>query len=93
VNVPVTAYHQNFVACATCYFLYGILWEGKINQHEIGIKQNSSNLKMEGICSSETLVEFHRTTKRYIPEDRTFEIHPCENLKSNEITGGCKARK
>jgi hypothetical protein len=29
-------------------------------------------LQMEGTCSSETSVDFHRTTRRYIPEDRTL---------------------
>jgi hypothetical protein len=32
----------------------------------------SSILKMEAICSSETLVDFHPTTRRYIPEDITL---------------------
>jgi hypothetical protein len=31
----------------------------------------SSTLKMEPVCSSHTLVDFHRTTRLYIPEDRT----------------------
>jgi hypothetical protein len=30
-----------------------------------------STLKMEAICSSETSIDFQRTTRRYIPEDRT----------------------
>jgi hypothetical protein len=33
----------------------------------------SSTLKTEAIYSSETLVDFQRTTRRYIPEDRTFQ--------------------
>jgi hypothetical protein len=32
----------------------------------------SSTLKMEATCSSETLVDFHWTTRRYIPEDIIF---------------------
>jgi hypothetical protein len=32
----------------------------------------SSTLKMEGTYSSETSVEFQRTTWHYIPEDRTI---------------------
>jgi hypothetical protein len=45
-----------------------------------GTKQNltlvpclgySWNLTTEEICSSETSVDFQRTTRRYIPEDRT----------------------
>jgi hypothetical protein len=33
--------------------------------------------------SSETSVGFQRTTRRYIPEDRTHHNHRCENLKSH----------
>jgi hypothetical protein len=33
-------------------------------------------------CSSETSVDFQRTTQRYTPEDRTLHNHRCENLKS-----------
>jgi hypothetical protein len=40
-----------------------------------------SNLKMEATCSSQTSVDFQRTTRRYIPEDRTLHNHRCENLK------------
>jgi hypothetical protein len=32
--------------------------------------------------SSETSVDYHRTTERYIPEDRSHHIRRCENLKS-----------
>jgi hypothetical protein len=32
----------------------------------------SSTLKMEATCSSETSEDFQRTTRRYIPEDRTL---------------------
>jgi hypothetical protein len=31
----------------------------------------SLTLKMEAVCSSDTLVHFYRTTKHYIPEDGT----------------------
>jgi hypothetical protein len=41
----------------------------------------SSTLKVEAICSPETSVEFQRTTRRYIPEERTINNHRCENLK------------
>jgi hypothetical protein len=40
---------------------------------------------MEAICSSETSVDFQRTTRRYIPEDSAFLNHRCENLKSYNI--------
>jgi hypothetical protein len=43
---------------------------------------NSSNLKMEAICSFETSVDLHRSTRRYIPEGRTLHNHRCENLAS-----------
>jgi hypothetical protein len=35
-----------------------------------------------GDISSETSVNFQRTTRRYIPENGTLHIHRCENLKS-----------
>jgi hypothetical protein len=34
----------------------------------------SSTLKIEAISSSETSVDFQRTTWRYVPEDRTLKI-------------------
>jgi hypothetical protein len=34
-------------------------------------------------CSSDSLVDFHRTRRRYIPEDINLHSHQCENLKSN----------
>jgi hypothetical protein len=37
------------------------------NQREVGSKQSSART-----CSSETLVDFQRTTRRYIPEERTL---------------------
>jgi hypothetical protein len=42
----------------------------------------SSTLKMEAICSSETLVETQGTSRRHIPEDDTIHEHRRENLKS-----------
>jgi hypothetical protein len=42
----------------------------------------SSTLKREVTCSSETSVDFQRTTRRYIPEDIIFHNHRCEGLKS-----------
>jgi hypothetical protein len=41
-----------------------------------------SILKTEVTFSSETSVDFQRTTKRYIPEDSTLHYYRCENLKS-----------
>jgi hypothetical protein len=45
----------------------------------------SSTLKMEMTCSSETSVEFYRTTLRWFTEDGTFHNHRCENLKSYNV--------
>jgi hypothetical protein len=39
-------------------------------------------LDSEDTCSSETSVDFERTPRRYIPEDRTVYNQRCENLKS-----------
>jgi hypothetical protein len=39
---------------------------------------------MEAIFSSETSVDFQRTTRRYIPEGSTLHNHRCENLKSHK---------
>jgi hypothetical protein len=38
--------------------------------------------KMEATCSSETSVNLQRSTRRYIPEDRTLHNHRCDTLKS-----------
>jgi hypothetical protein len=35
----------------------------------------SSTLKMDAICSSETSVDFHLTTQRYIPEDVILDFY------------------
>jgi hypothetical protein len=43
---------------------------------------------MEAIYSSETLVDFQGTTRRYIPENSTLHNHRCESLKSY-ITLSC----
>jgi hypothetical protein len=42
-----------------------------------------STLKMEAICSSETSVDFQRTTRPYILEDTTLHNHRRENLKTH----------
>jgi hypothetical protein len=42
----------------------------------------SSALKIEAICSSETSIDFHGTSRSYIPKDRTLHTHRCENFKS-----------
>jgi hypothetical protein len=42
----------------------------------------SSILKMGTICSSETLVDVHQTTRRYIIEDKTLHNNRLKNQKS-----------
>jgi hypothetical protein len=37
---------------------------------------------MEATCSSETSIEFQRTTRRCIPEDRSLQNHRYEIFKS-----------
>jgi hypothetical protein len=46
---------------------------------------NFSTLKMEVIRSSETLVQFTRSTRRHIPEDGILHSHRRENLKSYTV--------
>jgi hypothetical protein len=41
----------------------------------------SFTLKTEAICSSETYVNFQRTTRNYIPEDNALHNHRCENSR------------
>jgi hypothetical protein len=53
--------------------------------HEAGSKLvfclfYSSALKMKMTCSAETSVDFQRTTRRYIAEERTLHYHRCQNL-------------
>jgi hypothetical protein len=54
----------------------------------------SSTLKIEAICSSETPVDFERTTQRCIPEDRTLHklfLTSCNSNLSTHAT--CNVRK
>jgi hypothetical protein len=44
----------------------------------------SPTLNMEAICSSETSVDVHRSTRRYSPEDRT--LHACNAFIYTLIT-------
>jgi hypothetical protein len=53
----------------------------ELAEQETSVKQAASKALLAA-CSSETSVDFHRTTRRYIPEDRTLHKHGCENLKS-----------
>jgi hypothetical protein len=45
----------------------------------------SSTLKMKAAYSSETSVDFHWTTRIYVPEDITLHNHRCENLNTKYI--------
>jgi hypothetical protein len=45
----------------------------------------SSAVELEVICSSKTALDFQQTTQLYIPEDKTFHNHFCENLKSYAV--------
>jgi hypothetical protein len=71
---------------ATCY----LHLQSRRIYHEAGSIQSSclaysSTLKMKETCSSETLVDFIRTIRRCIPEDRTLHNSRCENLKSYKM--------
>jgi hypothetical protein len=44
--------------------------------------------KMEATSSSETSIDFQRTARSYIPEDRTRHNQRCENLKSHIMISG-----
>jgi hypothetical protein len=69
------------------------------NNHEAGSKQlsfmldyclaYSSILKMEVTRSTETSIDFQRTTQGYIRENGTPHSHRCENLKSKVNMNTC----
>jgi hypothetical protein len=42
-------------------------------------------LKMEAVCSSVTLVNFHQTTQHHIPEYSTLHSHLWELPQSNKL--------
>jgi hypothetical protein len=48
---------------------------------------------MEAIYSSETLVDFQRTTRLYIPEDSTLDNHRCENCKIVQLLTGARSNR
>jgi hypothetical protein len=49
---------------------------------------------MEAIFSSETSVDFERTTQYYIPYDINPDNHCCENLKSyTQVCVQCQKRR
>jgi hypothetical protein len=58
--------------------------KAKKNQQKFGGKALSYSLRtlrMDGECSSETSVDFKRTTRRYIKYDTILHNHRYENLK------------
>jgi hypothetical protein len=67
-----------------------VLPSSSVPKEEISMKQAASRaafllglfLDSEDTCSSETSVDFQRTTRRYIPEDRIVYNQRSENLKS-----------
>jgi hypothetical protein len=42
-------------------------------------------IEVEDIYSSETSVDFQRTTRRYSPEDSALHNYRCEDLKSYTV--------
>jgi hypothetical protein len=46
---------------------------------------------MEAARTSETLVNFYQTTRRYNPEDSHLRTHRRENLKSYDCEGTCQS--
>jgi hypothetical protein len=46
-------------------------------------------LNMEAVCSFHASLNFHRTTRRHIPEDRTLRSHRCENLEYKSVFQRC----
>jgi hypothetical protein len=52
---------------------------------------NSSSLKLEATCSSETSVDFQQTTWSYIPQDTSLPNHSCENPNSYKKLNSLKA--
>jgi hypothetical protein len=61
----------------------------KRNQRE-QVAADFSTLKMEAIRSSETSVQFTRSTRRHIPEDGILHSHRRGNLKSYRQQGDFK---
>jgi hypothetical protein len=67
-----------------CFYLHDRRVNQIRDQHGAGSKQRlaySSVFKMKPVCSTETSVDIHRNTRRYISEDRIIHSHFCENLK------------
>jgi hypothetical protein len=46
----------------------------------------SSALKMEAVCSSETLVPTYKSTRRHNPENHNQQLHRRENLRIRAVS-------
>jgi hypothetical protein len=55
--------------------------------------QRESRWQAGSKCTSETSVQLHGTTRRYISEDITLHIHRCDNLKSCERVNSCSGQR
>jgi hypothetical protein len=44
-----------------------------------------STLNMDRVCSSETSVNFYRTTQHYIPANNILNRHDCGNMICNNL--------
>jgi hypothetical protein len=66
-SIPI---NKVFIVCSACHLLSLLFL----------FSAYSSILKMEATCSSEMSIDFHRTTRRYIPEDGNLSDHLSENL-------------
>jgi hypothetical protein len=56
-------------------------WKQAASRVLVSFRTYSSTLKMEATCSSETSVDFQRSTPNYIRENITLHNHRFENLK------------
>jgi hypothetical protein len=76
-NNLVRFFSINYIVIGTCFILVSGL-------------TNSSTLKMEATCSSETSIDFQCTTRRYIPEDRTIELQfLLKGQNNHQFSGNC----
>jgi hypothetical protein len=71
---------QGKILLATCCSLVSLL-------------DYSSTLKIGELCSSETSVDFYRTTRRYIPDDRNLRACLFFAYWIVELTGMCYLRE
>jgi hypothetical protein len=68
---------QHGLQCSSCYWF-------KLSPYLVGFEVLTAviALMMEAARTSETLVNFYQTTRRYNPEDSHLRTHYRENLKS-----------